>query len=81
MQHICEQVVEHALSVEDIAKDERNNDPGSDDRDVVDHAEGHPEPRNRVDQYRGKKAEDHLPGHGDKGVDQRVFKGNPKCLV
>ena len=27
MQHVCEQVVKHALRVEDIAKDERDNDP------------------------------------------------------
>lgn len=81
MKHICEQIVEHAFGVEDIAKNERDNDPGGDDRDVVDHAESHPEARNRMDQHRGKKAQDHLPGHSDKGVDQCVFKGDPKGFI
>ena len=75
MQDVGEQVVEHALRVEDVPEHQRYDDPGGYDRQVVDDPEGHAEARDGVYKHRREQAQHHLPRHCDEGVDERGGKG------
>ena len=71
MNDIGKEIIQHSLRIKHVFENQGGNDPGRDNRQIIQHTESNPEVADAVDKQRCKQAEQHL----GRNRHQRIYDG------